>query len=59
MCGRISESREPDEYFATIFTNMHGLFTLQRPFETHNVPPSSKPLVIHQLKGVPVTAILK
>lgn len=53
MCGRISQSREPDEYFANIFTNMHGLFSLERPYATHNVPPGSKPLVIHQLTGEP------
>lgn len=54
MCGRIRQATEPDEYFATIFPNMHGLFTLERPKTTENVPPGSEPLVIHQLTGEPI-----
>lgn len=53
MCGRIRQSGEPDEYFATIFTDMHSLFSLERPTETENVPPGSKPYVIHSLNGEP------
>lgn len=54
MCGRIRQAELPDEYFATIFPDMHGLFTLERPTSTENVPPGSEPLVIHQLTEEPV-----
>ena len=54
MCGRIRQAELPDEYFATIFTDMHSIFSLERPTSTENVPPGSEPLVIHQLTGEPV-----
>ncbi|MHC8946881.1 SOS response-associated peptidase [Advenella incenata] len=54
MCGRIRQAELPDEYFATIFPDMRGLFTLERPTSTENVPPGSEPLVIHQLAGEPI-----
>ena len=54
MCGRIRQSGEPDEYFATIFTDMSKVFKLEPPTATENVPPGSKPYVIHSLSGEPM-----
>ena len=52
MCGRISQSRDPDEYFARIFTNMHKIFDID-PGLRFNVPPGTKPMVMHELAGSP------
>lgn len=48
MCGRIRQATEPDEYFATIFTDMRKTFDPE-PGLRFNVPPGSEPLVIHEL----------
>lgn len=51
MCGRISQGYDPDEYFPESKPRMTDLFKLDRPGATYNVPPGSRPMVLHRLDG--------
>ena len=52
MCGRIRQAELPDEYFATVFTNMHKIFDPGDGLR-FNVPPGTKPIVMHELASSP------
>lgn len=51
MCGRISQNKEPYEYFPESKPRMTDLFRFDRPNLTYNVPPGSAPMVLHCLEG--------